>query len=447
MKQRLTSFAAIALILATSLGLPLTVNAIDRATIRRYAENNILFYNPEDGNVISTVKVCKTVNSAGAPVGTDAELEALAANKKFSVDAANKYGFRWEILATLHSMEHGLARDNPENLQGAYQLYSYTNGGTNENRFEPAGPISDEEFARQSDIAASVVKGKIDAIGADVNTDDGVKKLFFAYNGMADIYIEKAKNLGFSDEEARNGEGSSYVMNRFDAARDPAHKDTMSEYWPGRYIADGKYDETAVSNRFGAFVKYKALTNEGYSATGCAGEWADLYLPYTAEVSGRTYCNYKQKDPMWKDVEASGNNAGTMSDRGCFATSTAIALTGFGADVNPSQLGYTGGFDPAPVAGRFNLRVVASGSTLTDSKIAEYLSSDRAVVIDESNGNNNYWTKSQHKIALVDVRKSGGSYEFYVLNPSDRTNGQDKSGWKSASLIIDTMKGYWVIGK
>ena len=52
MKQRLISFAAIALILATSLGLPLTVNAIDRATIRRYAENNILFYNPEDGNVI-----------------------------------------------------------------------------------------------------------------------------------------------------------------------------------------------------------------------------------------------------------------------------------------------------------------------------------------------------------------------------------------------------------
>lgn len=55
MKQRLKSFAIVALIVAATLGLPLTVNAIDRATIRRFAENNILFYNPESTGGCSSV--------------------------------------------------------------------------------------------------------------------------------------------------------------------------------------------------------------------------------------------------------------------------------------------------------------------------------------------------------------------------------------------------------
>ena len=456
MKQRLKSFAAITLILASSLGLPLTVNAIDRATIRRYAENNILFYNPEDG-VGEDVSICQNVNYAGDQVWSDAELDAVTANKKYYIEAANKYGFRWEILAVVHRLEHGLARDNPDNLQGAYQLYSYTDGGTNDNKFSPPGPISDEEFARQTDIAASVIKGKLDAIGSDGSTDDGVKKFFFSYNGMANVYIEKAKNMGFSDVEANNGEGSAYVMNRYDAQRDP-NSDKMSDYWPGRYVGDGVYDETATTNEFGAFVRYKVLTGACLPSEDkdCAGDWASIYPPYTAEVSGLTYCNYKQKDPLWENVEANGRNKegkvslGTMGKRGCFATSTAITLTGFGADVSPLQLGYNDGFNPATVAANYGLSAVNGGSKLSSTDMAKYLYAGKALVIDEDAG---WWTTQQHKIAIVDVRvvnanaNDDDKYEFYVLNPSDRTDGQEKSGWKTYKLITDDMKDSYIIGK
>ena len=49
--------------------------------------------------------------------------------------------------------------------QGIYQLYTYTAGGTNSNAFLPAGPVSDDEFARQTDIATSIMKDMIESAG------------------------------------------------------------------------------------------------------------------------------------------------------------------------------------------------------------------------------------------------------------------------------------------
>ena len=194
------------------------------------------------------------VNYAGAQVWSDAEMQTIQANQAIYEEAANKFNFPWQILAVLHSHETGLRRYNPANGQGVYQLYSYTAGGTNKNRFEPAESISEEEFRRQTLIAAEVVSGMV----GDLNDPGNIKRLFFQYNGVASVYIEKAINMGFSEEEARNGEGSAYVMNRYDARRDPTSS-SMSSLWPGRYVADGVYDSSSVSYGFGAFVQYEAL--------------------------------------------------------------------------------------------------------------------------------------------------------------------------------------------
>ncbi|MBR6965271.1 hypothetical protein IKH83_03100 [Candidatus Saccharibacteria bacterium] len=498
MKARTKSIVLATVIAIATLALPFSAQAITGEQKRRFSENDIRFYDPDGGNEINT---CGNYNYAGVQVWSDAELELIAANKKFYEAAANKYGFRWEIMAALHSMEHGLARDNPENGQGAYQLYSYTNGGENENAFRPAGSISDEEFARQSDIAASVVKGKIDSNGIDINTDDGVKKLFFAYNGMADKYKEKAKKMGYSDAEANNGEGSSYVMNRYDAKRDPT-SDQMSNYWPGRYVSDGNYDENSTSTVFGAFVKYKALATEctgggdqgggdsggggggNGSGTGgtapvtqgwgngknCPGNWQgkakdgtiydfafnkNEYATYTAEVgSKRTYCNYKQRNTAWVDLPANGSNEGTMGSRGCFATSTAIIMSGYASNVNdssPAKMSYSsGGFDFNKVE---TVGMVQTGDKFSSAKeMAKILKEDKAIVLDEYGAKKgckalgDYWTTSQHKIAVVDVDSS--EEWFFVLNPSDTSpeQGANKSGWKSYYDLTVCMKDYWVAG-
>lgn len=211
----------------------------------------------------STVTAGGNQNYAGAQVWSDAELAAIEAHQAIYEEGANKFGFPWQVLAVIHSLETGLQLYNPANGQGVYQLYSYTGGGTGPNRFPPADSISEEEFRRQTIIAAEVISG----MAGDLNNPDNVKRLFFMYNGTAKVYIEKALAMGFSQEEAENGEGSPYVMNRYDAQRDPT-SGAMHPAWPGRYVADGVYDPSATYEGFGAFVKYEALAG-GSSAGYC----------------------------------------------------------------------------------------------------------------------------------------------------------------------------------
>lgn len=236
--------------------------------MEKYSDYQIYFYNAEQSDEERPKEpICgpgvvlgENQNYAGEIVWSNAELAAIEANQPIYEEAANEYGFPWQILAVLHSMEHNLMKDNPGNGQGAYQLYTYTNGGRNENAFYPVGPIDDAEFLRQSKIAASVVVGKVPASELSSNSDS-VKRFFFLYNGAARTYIQKAINMGFTAEQANNGEGSVYVMNRYDAQRDP-NSSEMSSYWPGRYVGDGRYDPNATSMVFGAFVKYMALGGE-----------------------------------------------------------------------------------------------------------------------------------------------------------------------------------------
>ena len=241
--------------------LPASVSALTEEQLDMFAQNNILFYDPNGvdctymGGLTST-----NANYAGAEVWSIAELQAVQANKAIYEQAANKYGFPWQILAVLHQKEHSLQRSNPANGQGVYQLYSYTDGGKNSNAFLPEGDISEDEFKRQTLIAAEIVSNK----AADLDLDDpnGVKRFFFKYNGEAAEYIDKALAMGFTQEQANNGEGSPYVMNRFDGRRDPTST-SMSSLWGGRYEEDNKYVSGSVSYLFGAFVMYTALGGGG----------------------------------------------------------------------------------------------------------------------------------------------------------------------------------------
>ena len=234
-----------------------------------YSLNDIMFYQkcPTNGGNNESSAMCGTnQNYAGEQVFTDENMKAIEANKPFYEKAASQYGFPWQILAVIHMREHGLQRDNPSNGQGAYQLYSYTDRGTNERAFKPVGPISDAEFQRQTDITAKLIKENYGA-GLDLSTDDGVKKMFFSFNGTSDYYVERAIKMGFTAKQADNGEGSPYVMNRYDAKRDPNSPDVDSN-WIGKYTLDGEYDSSVKDEQWGAFTAYKAITCNGIIDSG-----------------------------------------------------------------------------------------------------------------------------------------------------------------------------------
>ncbi len=204
----------------------------------------------------------------GTTVLSDALLQQVEKNRQTYEKVAKKYNFPWQLLAALHYREHNLAVDNPANGEGMYQLTSLTNHGTNEHAFKPAGPVDQAEFERQTDLAAQVIRGKIGQDTDLMENEDNIKRVMFMYNWANPTYVQRAIDMGFTEEQAKNGEGSPYVMNMYDVERDPSSKD-VSPYWTG-LIANLR-GEVVPDTRPGAFVIFQALGGtDGNTDSSCA---------------------------------------------------------------------------------------------------------------------------------------------------------------------------------
>jgi hypothetical protein len=245
------------------------VSALKEKTWDMYDLNYIYYYDPEGEDcTVSSGSVISGDNKLynGEPVLSSSALQKIQENRPFYEKAANKYNLPWQLIATLHYRESSLTRYNPSNGQGAYQLYSYTNGGTNSNAFLPAGAITDEEFQRQTDIAAKLIRDNYGA-GLNLNTDNDIKMFFFRYNGTAQSYISQARDLGFSEAEARRGEGSPYVMNLADEKRDSRKNPNWKQI-----THDGGGMTDKANLRPGAFIIYASLGgSSGYSSCSTSG--------------------------------------------------------------------------------------------------------------------------------------------------------------------------------
>lgn len=304
---------------------------IDEDTLYYYGLNGIYHYNGSLDEERCTTSDGGNQNYAGGEVWSAAELAAISENQSIYEEAANEYGFPWQVLAVFHSMETALRRYNPENGQGVYQLYSYTSGGINGNSFTP-GAVDETEFRRQTKLAAGIISSSV----GDLNDSDNVKKLFFKFNGMSSKYIEKALAMGYSLEEAQNGEGSPYVMNRYDAKRDPGSTE-MDSTWAGRYVRDGVYDGDSTSMRYGAFVKYEALAG----STNCEDMGGSIVD--TARLLAWEGHGHNKNDPKPEYVEAM-KKVGTYGSP-C-RNSSDCAPSGASCDVFVSTVMRYSGSDP-----------------------------------------------------------------------------------------------------
>ena len=270
----------------------------------------------------------------------------------------------WQILAVLHYREHSLNVSNPSNGQGIYQLYSYTSGGTNSNAFKPAGPVTTEEFLRQTKIAAKLVKQQY---GPELTANPDsrmVKKMFYRYNGEA--YQQQALDMGFTPEQASIGEGSPYVMSRADAKRDST-KGGMSWYM---YVGDHQSTTGHNERNFGAYVVYLALGGftDNSGTSGCSSSNSQ---PGTGGYSGgghqvisqtavdlawhrydtetdsatRAYFSSGRKDPTpaYSEAQRKAGNVGDVTDCGRFVS---VVLRSSGVDPNFPLVDTTGSILP-----------------------------------------------------------------------------------------------------
>jgi hypothetical protein len=290
---------------------------------------------------------------------TKSEMTALAANQPFYEKAAQKAGIPWQMIAVIHYREHGFARSNPSNGQGVYQ-YPAGDGGP-----YPAGPISDEEFQRQTDFTANYILGKAGSkANALKNGDQGaIKYTFFGYNGRAKVYIDQAKALGFSDAEAANGEGSPYVMNRFDAKRDPTVEPTKSNKTWGQYKLDGTWPGTPgtssyvypANTQYGAYTYYAAIANVS-TATCDGGQLGEGGL--TLDQAKKLMMRYGKNvgNDSVKNMDAGPGTPGHDCNGG--ATSNCVSFSAFFMN-KFSDTKYQGGNGNQVVN---NLKSVAEGT-------------------------------------------------------------------------------------
>lgn len=303
-------------------------------------------------------------NYAGDEILSQAERDKIAANRPVYEEAARENDMPWQILAVLHYREHSLNVSNPANGQGIYQLYSYTSGGTNSNAFKPAGPVTTEEFLRQTKIAAKLVK---ESYGRELTANPDsrmVKKMFYRYNGEA--YQQQALDMGFTPEQASIGEGSPYVMSRADVKRDST-KGGMSWYM---YVGDHQSTTGHNERNFGAYVVYLALggftdnsgtsgcsSSNGQPGTGGYSGGGHQLISQTAvdlawhrydtetDSATRAYFSGDRKNPTpaYSEAQRKAGNVGDVTDCGRFVS---VVLRSSGVDPNFPPVDTTGSMVP-----------------------------------------------------------------------------------------------------
>ena len=216
--------------------------------------SNVYFYDPCDTTTLCedddpSLTVRGNSDYAGKQILTSAQLKTIEENKPFYEMAANSTGIPWQMLAAIHIRETNLKRNGPANGQGPYQIVSGD---------YKVGEYTDDEFQLATLKAAEFIKNK--AGSRSLNDINNIKYTFFAYNGMAGVYKQQALNLGFDSAGAGIGEGSPYVMNRYDAKRDPTTEAVKNNKTWGQIKTDGgSLEYPANTSHYGAFVYYSAL--------------------------------------------------------------------------------------------------------------------------------------------------------------------------------------------
>lgn len=210
--------------------------------------NDTSFYDP----TFTAGCASSNLDYAGSVLG-EAQLAAIEANKPFYQMAADQAGIPWQLIAAVHGRETGFRRYGPANGYGPYQITP--------SNYPIKDPYTDAEFQDATNKVAAFIKAK--AGDRDLSDVNNIKYVLFAYNGAASVYVSQAKSLGFSDAEAAIGEGSPYVMNRFDLRRDPTVEPTKSNGTWGQIKVDNGSIEYPANGDYGAFVYYIAITGGG----------------------------------------------------------------------------------------------------------------------------------------------------------------------------------------
>lgn len=215
--------------------------------------------NSSCGLTVTSVNSPSNLDYAGRSILNQGELQAISQNESTYQQAAQQAGIPWQVLAAIHYRETDLSLVAPANGDGQYQIVK--------NTYPSSGTISQQEFLQESIDAANFIKKDGAGLTAQSSTSI-VKNAFYLYNGTGQpVYPRQAADLGYSST-AQAYEGSPYVMNMADAARDPHIASVVSS---GQWLQDfgnGNF-LPATTDQYGAFVVYASLSGIAAGTGSC----------------------------------------------------------------------------------------------------------------------------------------------------------------------------------
>jgi hypothetical protein len=251
--------ALVVLALTLSLQPYLTVYA---DSLENLIGNGKQYYIPGDGCGLSTSGIA--VNST-IPADVVSDIEK---NKAMYVAAGQQTDLPWQVLAAIHYRESSLSQT--KDLQAGNPIGGpYTKQSTSYAKYGYPKTIEESVvFAAkelQDKAQAGLFKKKITMAAIDTEV---IKDALFGYNGRAEAYAKQAATYGF-DSKTQPFEGSPYVMNRYDAARQAMGIITVDH---------GGIDD--VDHRFGAFTLYNLMGGPK------SGTSPNSVCPYGAGATG-----------------------------------------------------------------------------------------------------------------------------------------------------------------
>ncbi len=256
--RRITLVTIAVVVLSTQLTTSYAIASVEAE--RRAINKGTIYY--AEGDTVCTQQVTTKTGTGGLD---KTQTAWIGKNQAVYQKVAAKYGIQWQIIAALHFQEYNLVSDkNPKNGQGVYQLYSLTTSG----KYSfPSGPITMDEFERQTDIATAFFLGKI----KNSQYEDQIKQAkpeaiweaFYKYNGVAPRITEmNRERAGVPSDSGPDAYWAAYVTNNLDAQ----HKNML------RDASDVGVNITP-SSRDGAYTFFLALGGVPGQSSG-AGDFS-----------------------------------------------------------------------------------------------------------------------------------------------------------------------------
>lgn len=245
-----------------------SVSALDQSDINAI-EGGWVNYVPSSGSSCAstgTTSPTGNLDYAGNPILTQGQLQTIHQNESVYQQAGQQGNVPWAMLAVIHLNETDLSLVNPANGNGIYQI-------TNNGKYYPPGPISQQEFLQESvDATQEIHAAASNNYSGDTNissqttASSTIKDTLYSYNGRG--YASQAAQNGFNPN-TQAYEGSPYVMNKADAKRDPQALGPGEQTW-GQIKTNSGAITYPANDFFGAFVVYSSLVG-ATSSSSCSG--------------------------------------------------------------------------------------------------------------------------------------------------------------------------------